>query len=264
MSARFVLVALALFAGACSGYEGGGDVRIVPLDEAASQDGGAPVADAGQGATDAQVDARTDAGTAMGSLVAYYPFDGDTRDRSPAGRDLDPVSTAFETSGHVGQALVVGQQGYIAKRASAESAFALTSGDFTVQAWVSVLNNQVGVGTRPVGAQSGWRLAATVSSVVVMTPDVANPSLSTSLPQSSAWRHAVLRRSGGTLELFVDGSSVAKKTLPWAATGSAFAVTGTLNGGTGRIDELALWSRALSDAEIRALAQGTASPATLP
>lgn len=261
MSARFVLVALALFAGACSGYEGGGDVRIVPLDEVASQEGGAPIVDAG--ATDAARDARTDTTAPTTSLVAYYPFDADARDRSPAGRDLDVNSGSF-SGGHAGQALVITQPGYAAKRPAAEQAFALTNGDFTIQAWISGSTSQAGVGTRALGtAGPGWLLVATQSSVTVATGDPSG-SLSTPLPASSAWRHFVVRRSGGTLELFVDGSSSMRKTLGWASSGGAFGAQGSAAGASSRVDEVAIWSRALSDAEIRALAQDTASPKTLP
>jgi sialidase-1 len=70
------------------------------------------------------------------------------------------------------------------------------------------------------------------------------------------WHHLALRRGGGRLTLFVDGTTVGAPDVPGSVSrNSAFGVhIGQRMDGraffTGAVDEVRVWDRALTDAEI--------------
>lgn len=83
--------------------------------------------------------------------------------------------------------------------------------------------------------------------------------------QLNAWNHAALVHDGSTLSLYINGTLAGSTTAPGAFTNatSMFQIgnlTYQINEFTldGRADEVGLWKRALSDAEIQCLIGGSA------
>lgn len=104
--------------------------------------------------------------------------------------------------------------------------------------------------------------------------DIAQGGFDTLLDRrrfANRWTHLAQTFDGTRLRLFVDGARVAEHALPkpgpLAPNGGL--VIGGHRAGTGRnfdgaIDEVALWSRVLTDAEILSLSQGQAPSQPLP
>ena len=111
-----------------------------------------------------------------------------------------------------------------------------------------------GYGLRLFHSRPALRLSTSASCTSFLTADTS-PLLA-----DSCWHHIVATKQGSFARLFVDGAIVADFTN--ACVGS-FANTAPLEIGglpaftstflTGMIDEVAMWSRALSPAEVRAL-----------
>jgi hypothetical protein len=81
-------------------------------------------------------------------------------------------------------------------------------------------------------------------------------------PKVGGWTHLVGVHDAvaGQLRLYVNGTRAAAvaKTAPWNATGSFAVGRARWNGGAvdyfaGQVDQLKVWSRALSDDDVRAL-----------
>lgn len=239
---------------ACSGYSGGGDVRISPVADSGvtpTVDGGTP----GPGPGPSPRDGGFGPGVPpASSVVAYYPLDGDGSDMSPraAGLNLQVLLDAEFDSGRVGQALLLLGSGFSARRPQVDDAFAFGSGDFTMQAWIAAGEVPTGIGTRPLQspAGEGWALYAT-SSVVAF--ETNSGPLATSVPPTSAYRHVVIRRASGMLHLYVDGAHLMQRAEPSPFSAGQFGIQRASTPSTtpGRVDEVVIWSRALDGDEIQ-------------
>ncbi len=246
---------------ACSGYEGGGDVRIVPLSASdASTSSDASVEAGRDGSTPPRDGSIDSAGPGASGVLGYWPLDGSGNDgssSSTARHDLQLLSGSF-SNGQVGSAIVMTNQGFAARLAQTYPALDFADRDFTVQAWIATGGVAAGIGTSPFsgGSTAGWVLYASTSNVVFRTTDPRGP-LTASIPTSTGMRHVVARRANGTLTLFVDGNAVASRDdVPTIGPGSAFGIeqSGTTSGlQGGRVDEIVIWSRALSEPEILSL-----------
>lgn len=238
---------------ACSGYGGGGDVRISPVADSGvtpTVDGGPPGPGPGPSPRDGGFDSAV---PPVSSVVAYYPLDGHGNDQSPSGKGLDlEVLSPEYTSGRVDQALLLTDPGFTARRPQVDDAFAFGEDDFTVQAWIAAGAVPTGIGTRPLGmaATDGWALYATSSVVAFQTN---NGALSHAVPVTSAYRHVVARRTSGQLHLFVEGANVAQRPEPSSIGAGQFGIqrATSVNTAVGKVDEVVIWSRALDDDEIQ-------------
>lgn len=241
-------------AAACSGYDGGGDARVVPLvgaDAASVGDGAGPTPGADASAPrDAAVDSEPNKST----VVAYYAFDDDARDESKPTNGLDlTVQNASFSAGKVGSALVGTGNGVLASRPQVDAAFAFGSGDFTISAWIFATTIPLSFGTRTVGlpASDGWTFTVTQTNASFATND-PNASLSSSLPSVSDYRQFVLRRKSGVIELIVEASILMTRSSP-GSIGPEHPFSIQRTGASGiapRIDELVVFSRALTDVEL--------------
>ena len=191
------------------------------------------------------------------SVAAYCSLDGHVSDDStnPTKLDLSLGNGSYEP-GQVASAIVLSSTGYAAQRPQMDEAFAFGSKDFTIQAWISVSNVSVGFGTRQLGvsANDGWVLYVNQSAIAFQSNDPRG-GLATSLPTSTQFRHVVVRRQAGELTIFVDGSARTSRS-DWPSIGPErpFGIQqaqGTPNA-PARIDEIVIWSRALSNDEIGA------------
>ena len=203
-------------------------------------------------------------------LEGYWKFDGDGADSSTHGRPLAVPAGASFAAGLFGQAVVVaGSEANAPARPGDDAAFDFGTGDFTIQVWAnftSTSGEQILLEKFTGGAGPGWTLTKLSNGSLLFFggPSVASPS---ALPLSTGvWSQFVARRSGTDLRLFFDGASVASTTL---VAGAAIGDTamplllGARDGSQnfplkGSADEVAIWSRALTDGEITTLYNGGA------
>ena len=221
------------------------------------------------------------------SLVSYWKMNesswngtaGEVRDSkgSNHGKSLGGATTVSAPSAHVGPRAgsFDGTNDYVEVTDAATLDFG--SGDFTVQAWIyktsncSLFDNSWGVNKWNTGSAPGtneWSLGTCdttgnanafaftveVGSTVYRAEDDRGHRLNT-------WNHVVGIRRGTTIELYVNGVSATNATSIGTGTVSINNVTGrnlrfansALNDlhFAGRIDEVAIWSTALSATEVQ-------------
>lgn len=249
------------------------DAGVVSDSSVSDGDSGASSDDAGI-SVDASTDAPVDA-LAMGcvaaqpGLVAYYPFDDDAgtigHDCSGYARD-GVIANGTWGAGKHGNALVLGGSGCM--DLGADAGF-LQSGPFTIAMWVNLttlgLNYYVAKTSMPpqtVGWHFGTNAASMSASVKFGTAGgPVQSNAPTPLP-TSTWVHVALRFDPSVrAELWVSGA-LASGLMPAPAAisddPSAHLRVGCGEGidyVVGAIDDVRFYNRALSAAEIAALAQ---------
>lgn len=199
-------------------------------------------------------------------LEAYWKFDGNGHDASGNMLHVNLIGTASLTDGLFGSSLGMDSTGNgYAARPISDPQLNWGISDFTIQAWIyfdstageqSVIEKWQG-GTGPSWtlvklANHSFRLAGGSLGVF----DVDTPPLS---PATGQWHHLVARRFGSSFAIIWNGTVVGTKlgSFNFAATSKPVFIGRRAdegpNGLNGRIDEVALWSRSLTDGEIQAL-----------
>jgi hypothetical protein len=228
---------------------------------------GAAALAAGVGAGSARADSLTT------GLEGYWQFNGSGADSSGNGNTLGLFGGAGYTSaGLFGQGLSLdGAEGSFARELTANSAFNFGSGDFTVQVWANLTNNngreETLIEQFTGGGGPGWTftLAGGSSLQFYSQPAGTASSGGQSIP-SGVWQQFIVERSGNTIDEFHDGALVASATFSGTLPASSNPLLiGARNGVDGRnftvngsIDEVGIWDRALSTDEIAYLYNGGA------
>jgi hypothetical protein len=231
-------------------------------------------------ATDASSDVPVDADPLQSGLVAWYPMDSDPSggmiaDASGNARHAQCLAGSTcptQEAGRIGNA--VRFFGSRCARVTYDPGFATTSA-YTVAAWLwlDVDVDQVpfgkpfGSGDRNAWGLVAWRVGSTLGTGTCMeSMNAAQTGHETACgPQAplGAWFHVALRWTGQAKALFMNGTKVGERT---PATASAIdnndvSIGCDLNSGSGafylqgRIDELRIYDRGLTDGEIATLAQ---------
>jgi hypothetical protein len=214
-----------------------------------------------------------------GSLLAYYPFDGNGADASGNGYNLSLFGGVGFASGLFGEALDLHHNNaQYAARSVSNSAFNFGSNNFTVSIWVN-FNNTSGEQTlieKWDGAGGpGWTLTKpsdnSLRFATSFAPDGVLNSTSLSIT-TGTWNDVVVRRDGSTWTMDFDGQVVATATSTDAIAaasdplliGRRDAADGRDFSVNGRLDEAAIWNVALSDAQVTTLWNGgIGTPANL-
>ena len=260
------LVASGLVGLACSGYDGGGDARIVPM---SILDGG-PGGGRDGSSSNERIDGRAPPGPppeevdVSSDLFAYWRFDEDGYDSTGSGRNLSTSTTGGEplyVPGRIGSAARLADVNDQFHRNAQEPELSL-QGDLSLQAWVRVSDPSYDflLADTLDGNERGWmfwygsagpRLAApqhfTVSANVTVTAD--------------EWHHVIMvfASQTSTFRLWHDGvlaKTVQVSSLPSSSTKSLSL--GPAGPHERFIDEVAIWLRALEEHEVRALYNGGA------
>ena len=219
---------------------------------------------------------NTHVGDSPSGQIGYWRFDGNGTDLSGGGRDLDLKGGMGFAAGLCNQALDLHNNGsQFAARPSDDAIYNFGSNDFTIQVWVNFNNTdweQTLIEKFHAGAGPGWTLTKLNGDQLhfYARPAIVLTSAPLSIPRQK-WHHIVVRRSGPRYQLIYDGKVVAEEANP-AAVLSLPSTTAPLligrrnqeDGRTfsvnGRIDEVGIWSRALSDSEIGLLWNGGKGP----
>ncbi len=256
--------------------DAGGNEAASPLDSALPFDA-ADAPDTDDAAPDADAGASLDDG-----LVAYFPLDegsGTTiTDVSPTHLTGALVGAPSWVDGKFGKALEFdGAGSYVDTLPSSAFEFGVSS--FSVAAWVRlatvdasvpstftlVSHGVVGTCCQDAG-YPGFLLGSLTSTLQVRIEDEAE-GLNTilaggTIPPPGLWVHLVGVRSESKLSYFVNGVRRADKPVPagYSVSGSGYSLmlgaspgfpTGRFLAGT--LDEVRIYARALSDAEVAAL-----------
>jgi hypothetical protein len=201
-------------------------------------------------------------------LEAGYTFDAqDGSDLS--GNDLDLTlfgGIGFEP-GLLGSALAQnGNNSKYAARTQNDTSLNFGTNDFTIQVWVNY-NNVVGeqiLLEKFTGDQGpGWTLTKLLSNKFAFAADFGGVPIVQSPVQAialDAWHNVTIRRTSGLYELFFNNQVIASIDSEQGSTSSAPLLLGRRNATDGRdfslegsMDEVAIWSRSLSDQELSAL-----------
>lgn len=190
-------------------------------------------------------------------LLAAWPLDGDGLDQGPSGLDLAEANASY-AAGRFGQGLV-SPEGNVA-RPIVDPALALATGDFAVSLWAKPADLQPGFIAST--GLNGWWVGQLGTQWIA---DHAGVVVNAGTATVGAFHHLIWQREAGTLRLYVDGVEV-------GANGPATDVTDPQevlrlghyppNGAffVGVIDDLAIWSRALSESERAYLSENPVSP----
>jgi hypothetical protein len=192
--------------------------------------------------------------------MAHYAFEGDGID-AVASLDLRVVGATF-VQGVSGRAISFnGTASEYAIRTADDAVFDLMSGDFTLSLWFWV-DATAGAQTlvEKLGGASGpgWSLSVATSTSLELTVEAVIITAPVSV-RAGRWHHVAVRREGRLYSVFFDGGLAANSAAATVLNGTtAPLVLGRRNVGgapsnflRGRLDELSLSGRALTDAEIR-------------
>jgi hypothetical protein len=201
-------------------------------------------------------------------LIGYWPFDGNGNDLSGNGRNLNLVGNPGFAPGLFGQALDLhGNGSQFAQRPVDDPLFRLGSSDFTIQIWVNFHshNREQTLIEKFNGAGGpGWTLTTPGRHFQFFSGATGPINSPDGLTTPGVWHDVLARRSGSTFDLFVDGSLVAATTRNQTLFGTSLPLlVGRRDSGDprnfsvdGRLDEAAIWNRALTDTEIAILWNG--------
>jgi hypothetical protein len=211
-----------------------------------------------------------DAGARLTSAIeGYWPFDGDGRDLSGHGRPLQLVGGPSFEAGVSGSSLSLsGSVEQFAARPIGDSAFDLITENFTISLWARFADSvpEQALVEKISGRRGpGWSFTKLGTQEAHFSAPVGI-SVFASLARLTTfvWHHFVTRRSGSFISIVVDGVLVATEpTTERVAPSPSPLVVGVHQEGTarqlpfvGRIDEVAIWSRALDDQEVLYLWNG--------
>lgn len=202
----------------------------------------------------------------MSGLAAYFPFDGTALDQSGNGRHLGLFGGAGYGAGILGQSLSLpGNNASFAQRLADDPDLNFNTTNFTIQVWFNfdtTTREQTLIEKFFGGGGPAWSLTTFPNALRFGFDGFAGGILNAtvSIP-TGAWHHLVVRRDGSAFDLFYDGALVASGSTasPIGSTtqplliGKRNPFDGRDFSVDGRIDEVALWTRALTNAEVAAL-----------
>ncbi len=241
--------------------------------DAAGVDGGTEAGgvDAEAADTSASADAAADSGGIAVGLVAFYPF------AEAAGTTSADASGNNHTATMQGATFAVGLRDNAAAMNGSAQYVSLPAGivgsltAFSISVWVNLntesLNTHIfdfGTGTTTYMFLTPKSRGGTLQFAISTTGPVGDQALNAPAPSTGAWQHVCVTLMGVTGTLYVNGAEIAQNTgmtLNPASLGattqnwlgrSQFSSDPYLNG---KIDELRIYGRALSAAEVQQVFQ---------
>lgn len=191
-------------------------------------------------------------------LAAYWPLDKDLRDYGANNLDLSATDVSFASeSGPRGGALVRTANSSISQ-SSGNAALDLL-GPFTLQVWFFLEGDAEAVLMKlnTVGGQEGWSLAhfKNDGKISFLAAPGGTFYSDDSVPRD-AWVHVVLVSDTKQLKIYTNGKLASAKPatgLVRAATPLYVGQYGLSEKGAGKLDEIAIWNRALGPDDVTTL-----------
>jgi hypothetical protein len=205
--------------------------------------------------------------TVGNGLAGAWSLDGDGKDHSGNKLDLETTGLGF-AAGKFGKGLQLSGDGTpIAQRPVNDRSLDLANGDFTVSFWIdfAATASPQFVAVKGFGSD-GWFVGWAQTQWAWGLPKGTSFVPPGGSPSTGTFHHVVFQRSGDIVDIRVDESSVgtAMVTATSSSATDPFQVGGFAPGGVsvataqnvvnGVVDDLAIWHRALSAAELDFLA----------
>lgn len=194
------------------------------------------------------------------NLSAWYPFCGNTLDKSGNTNDLTNAGPVLTTDrfGNTSSAYHFSGSTVWGTNIMTHTPPMPDSGDFTMAVWVmaDTGGNQVLLANGNINI-NGYGLVTTGHNVAVAIGGVGN-YLPTYLPYHE-WHHILVKRQGSTYSLYIDTMIVGAFTsaynpaLPGQQLAAGQDQTTGMRSFTGKMDDIAIYTRALPDSDIRKL-----------
>jgi len=214
-------------------------------------------------------------------LLAWYPFNGNANDESGNGNDgtINGASLTADRKGNSNSSYSFdGVDDFIVMNSNNNELDLFENCCLSIAAWINIDNTdkQYGIFTNSNYNETLQQYALKVESnskLYFLSGDGLFESnginYSTSNIDVSSWTHVVVSYDGNTLKLYLNGSLDFENEITddFPETPSSSAFIGNSWGSNndlfpGRIDDIGIWNRALTDAEIQALYNETDSDLT--
>lgn len=214
------------------------------------------------------------------SLTAFYPLNGNINDAGPSKLISTPVGTVTFNADRNNAAARTGvfntTGGFVVPD---NNAMNFGSGDYSVSVWIKTSLSSSGMvwqesGGKGSGDNQTWvRILGSATNLTSFSTEdaaggstinltaAANGSVATT--NDGVWHHIVTTRQGLVTTIYIDGTKVAERTstngIKVTSNEGAFKVgmqentSGYLNRFNGMIDDLIIYKKALSQAEVIAL-----------
>lgn len=207
------------------------------------------------------------------NLVAYYKLDSNSNDSVNSLNGSD-TNISYTTAGIIGNGATF--NGSNSRISIADNSLLDITGDLTISCWVktsSITNNMTIVnkgvgGATAVPYEFRFNSDASTSGRILLLragSDYGFASTNARAVTNATMTHLVVTASGTTITFYVNGSSVAssvERAIPATITAnSSVTEIGSRNNGlffNGLIDEVGIWSRALSSTEVSLVYNGGA------
>jgi len=210
-------------------------------------------------------------------MVAFLRLDGDALDASPHGRNGQPVALTFQTN-RFGFANSSGRFDGTATRVGVPFPSAFNLLPVTVSVWMNLDDNEETdialVSNYYTASANGWGLFVTGDFVRAWyygpSGSVPTGFLQTSPLARGSWMHLIATFDSGGGKLYLDGRQVAGR--GWSGSpnpstsalglliGEMLSPNGSRKNFRGGIDDVRIYSRALSEPEVVALYEYDANP----
>lgn len=202
-------------------------------------------------------------------LLGYWSFNGTAADQSGNRNNLSLFGGAtFASGGQFGQALSLnGVPGTYAQQTTNNTAFDFGSNNFAIQVWANFASKnseQTLIEKFSTGAGPGWTFTTPGQQIEFYAANAGNLYSSGVSYQTGVWEQFVAERNGNNMYIYFNDRLVATGSFSGSITPSTNPLLiGARNSGDGRnftvnglIDDVGIWDRALSSAEIDALWNG--------
>jgi streptogramin lyase len=207
-------------------------------------------------------------------LIAYYPLDGDAKDKSTNKFDGAPSRDIAYTEGVKGKAALFDGKSQIllADKTNIEAFKKLSpSGALTISLWVKYAQNEIPTGDTAVlirNRSSGYMMSLDNNNLGC-TAFIEGERKFNTYHKFDLWRHMVMTFNGNTLTYYVDGVLVDKIALAGLPINITYNLDDAVmlgRDGTakwyfkGLIDEVRIYDRAITEDEVKLLYEPPASP----
>lgn len=195
------------------------------------------------------------------NIVSYYKMEANSNDAVASNNGTDTSITYSSGNGKIGQG--AGFNGATPSYIDMGTTANLSLSSLTVAGWAYITagtDYQVFASRRDGGGTLGWELARDLNSPYGLRCTLrggSSPDIIGGTEMTTGYHHVAFTWDGADLKLYLDGSSTASTVSGTATTtGTANFYFGRRPGGaylTGNIDEMGVWSRALTSTEITTL-----------
>jgi len=198
-------------------------------------------------------------------LVAWYPFNGNANDESGNGNNLVNfgASLVADRVGSCNSAYLFNPGNYLFKSSPN------TSGQsFTWSIWMKKINSDIeshGIAETNNGSTSGGGFGCSFNIPQFICQGIStNVTNSTTTIGINAWYHYVVTKSGTQFKIYINGALNSSGNSSYLAYNSTtyLRIGGNNISGEAIIDDVSMWNRELTQAEIQNLFASTTSLAT--